>query len=1009
LAGNHYFRLLLLNIMKRILILYSFLLISGSRGFAQETFPVNGVHDKKHLFYVFTNARIVQDYKTVIEKGTLIIKDGKVDAVGAGIPVPRGSLVFDLSGKTIYPSLIEIYSDYGMPEIKRSSAPQYPQMLTNTKGAYDWNQAVKPEVAAHLLFSSDVKKAEELKKLGFGSAHSFVKDGIVRGTSVVVLLSEEREHKAIVKDRAAQMLSFDKGSSTQDYPSSLMGSIALLRQTHLDGQWYRNNKGRNEFNISLDAWNTNLELPQIAEVSDRHTALRADRVGDEFAQQYIIKGGGDEYQRISDIKGTNARFIVGLNFPQPYDVEDPYDALQITLADLKHWEMAPLNPSALEKAGVTFALTGADLKDRKDFWKNLRKAIEYGLSEEQALKALTHTPAEILGVSDKLGALKPGMIANFLITSGNLFDKRTILYENWVRGVQFKINDLELSDLRGKYQLRIGDMPPYNITVEGEPSDPKVTSQDTSLKIRLTRTGNLVTLILEQKTPPKGAIRLNGYIIKDNLRGNGQLEEGDWVTWEASLISRSEVVNKPDTAKPQPVSYGPLLFPNKEYGWQELPRAKDVLIKNVTVWTNEKEGILKRASVLVKEGKIASVSAERDTAREAAPSGIEVIDGEGKHLTPGIIDEHSHIAISRGVNEGTQAVTSEVRIGDVVDPDDIDIYRQLSGGVTTSQLLHGSANPIGGQSAIIKLRWGAGSEEMKFKGAPGFIKFALGENVKQSNWGDRNVVRFPQTRMGVEQVFMDAFTRAKEYQAQWERYNQDQQGLQPRKDLELEALVEILKKKRFITCHSYVQSEINMLMHLADSMGFKVNTFTHILEGYKVADKMKSHGVAASTFADWWAYKYEVIEAIPHNAAIMTKMGITTSVNSDDAEMGRRLNQEAAKAVKYGGLSEEEAFKLCSLNPAKMLRLDDKTGSIREGKDADLVLWTDHPLSIYSKVEKTFVDGICYYDAKRDLTLREEIKKERARIMQKMVEAKKAGESTQKPVKNNKEHFHCEQ
>jgi imidazolonepropionase-like amidohydrolase len=379
----------------------------------------------------------------------------------------------------------------------------------------------------------------------------------------------------------------------------------------------------------------------------------------------------------------------------------------------------------------------------------------------------------------------------------------------------------------------------------------------------------------------------------------------------------------------------------------------------------------------------------------------KIIDATGKHLTAGIIDEHNHIAISEGVNEGTKASSAEVRIGDVVTSEDINIYRQLSGGVTAAQLLHGSANPIGGQSALIKFRWGYAPEKMKIEGADGFIKFALGENVKQSNWGEKFSLRYPQTRMGVEQMYVNYFTKAREYEKNWSNKKN------VRRDLELETLLEILNKKRFITCHSYVQSEINMLMHVADSFGFKVNTFTHILEGYKVADKMKAHGVNASTFADWWAYKYEVIDAIPYNATILNKMGINTAINSDDAEMARRLNQEAAKSVKYGKTSEEDAWKMVTLNPAKMLHLDAKMGSIKVGKDADVVVWCDHPLSIYAKAEKTFVDGICFYDVENDVQKRETILRERARLIQKMVDDKKAGAPTQDPVKKDNRSYSC--
>jgi imidazolonepropionase-like amidohydrolase len=469
--------------------------------------------------------------------------------------------------------------------------------------------------------------------------------------------------------------------------------------------------------------------------------------------------------------------------------------------------------------------------------------------------------------------------------------------------------------------------------------------------------------------------------------------------------------------KPKPSqNIGEIFYPFTSYGQPEkeeniITRFKNrlgaILIKNATVWTNEADGVLKDHDVYIVEGKIVRIAPNIDAPKEAF---AKIIDAKGKHLTPGIIDEHSHIAIDRGVNEGTQASSAEVRIGDVIDPDDINIYRQLAGGVVAAQLLHGSANPIGGQSALIKLRWGQNAEDMKIDKADGFIKFALGENVKQSNWGDKNVIRFPQTRMGVEQVYYDHFHRAKNYEKQISSYNESKLKTKiiPRRDLELEALAEIVKGKRFITCHSYVQSEINMLMKVADSMGFKVNTFTHILEGYKVADKMKSHGVAASTFADWWAYKMEVMDAIPYNAAVLTKMGIVTAINSDDAEMGRRLNQEAAKAVKYGNVSEEDALKMVTLNPAKMLHLDKTMGSIKPGMSADLVLWSDHPLSINAKAEKTMVDGIIYFDAEKDLELRELNKKERQRLIQKMIQAKNKGEKTRAASARRPKMYHCE-
>lgn len=1007
--------------MKKILLLLAVAICRLSA--AQETFPVNGTSNKNHTVYAFTNAKIVVDPETTIDNGTLIVKDGIITAVGAKAAVPKGAEVTDLKGKTIYPGLIDAYTSYGMPEAKRGPAPRGPQMESNIKGAYGWNEAIKSQTEANRIFTADAKAADEMRRLGFGSVLTFQKDGIVRGSGSVVSLGDGRDNELVILDKAAAMYSFDKGTSTQDYPSSLMGAIALLRQTYLDADWYKKDKTKKEYNISLEAFNNLQALPQIFETTDKLNILRADKIGDEFRVNYIMKGSGNEYQRLDDLKATNCKLIIPLNFPAAYDVEDAYDAASISLTELKHWEMAPVNAYALEKYVIPFAITTADLKDKKDFWKNLRKAMLYGLSEKQALKALTTIPAQMLNVSDKLGALKAGMIANFLITSGDLFDEKTILYENWVQGNPYKIVDYNAIDVRGNYDLSYGTGHTAKLKIEGDPDKLKATVLQDTAKIPaiIAVAGNAVTLNFSPKEIT-GTLRLSGILAADPLRmsGKGQLPDGSWISWNAAYTSAPAAAKK-DSAKKAP-EFGQVIYPFCAYGRpvEDRTRVQEavndfktrydaILIKHVTVWTNEAEGILKNQDVYMTEGRIVRIADDINAPKLAF---AKVIDGTGMQLTPGIIDEHSHIALM-SVNEGTQSSSAEVRMGDVINSEDISIYRQLSGGVTSAQLLHGSANPIGGQSAIIKLRWGKSPEQMKFEKADGFIKFALGENVKQSNWGDLNVVRFPQTRMGVEQVYYDYFTRAREYDERQKAYNalsdKAKANAAPfRRDLELEAIAEILDKKRFITCHSYVQSELNMLMHVGDSLGFQVNTFTHVLEGYKVADKMKARNIGGSTFSDWWAYKMEVKDAIPYNAALMTDMGITTAINSDDAEMGRRLNQEAAKTVKYGGMTEEQALKMVTLNPAKLLHLDNRVGSIKAGKDADVVLWSDNPLSIYSKVMYTIIDGQIYYDRKEDEQMRIDIQKERARIIQKMLEEKKSGAPVQKVVIKKQTLFNCD-
>ncbi|WP_044170650.1 amidohydrolase family protein [Flectobacillus major] len=997
--------------MKKLLYTFISIMMFGTVLQAQtSTFPRNGVQDERPNLYAFTNATVITDANTVIEGATLLIKGTVIEAIGKNVTIPVGTTIVDLKGKRIYPSLVEAYSNYGLPEVKREAGRFRgdPQFDSKKKGAYNWNQAVTPEISATDLYSGNAAAAEELRKAGFGATISHSQDGIVRGTSVLVALTDEKDQEAVLKGNVSSHFSFSKGSSTQDYPNSLMGSVALLRQTYLDADWYKKSKTKPEYNISLEAFNNNAALPQVFEVTDKLGVLRANKIGKEFGVQYIIKGGGDEYQRLDEIKAIGASLILPLNFPSTPDVEDPFDASVVSLAEMKHWEMAPANAAILAKAGINFAFTSTSLKSKADFLANLRKAIEYGLDEKVALAAITSTPAQLLKVDNLVGSLKPGMLANFLITSDNIFKDGNIIFENWVKGKRFVINNMNVTDLRATYDLAVGTKTGLKLNITGKFDKPEYQIQVTdSIKVspKVTRNGDLFTISFKlDAKKDKGDTRISAYYDGKNLKGDGFDAEGTPVKFVANYKDAfKEAVVKADTAKKVLPSIGKITYPFNGYGTEQKPKTETILVKNATVWTNEKDGILKNTDVLLKDGKIAQVG------KNLSATGAKVIDGTGKHLTNGIFDEHSHIGLL-SVNEGTQSVTSEVRMEDVVNSEDVNIYRQLAGGVTSSQLLHGSANCIGGQSAIIKLKWGEAPDALKIPNADGFIKFALGENVKQANWGDRARVRFPQTRMGVEQIMMDAFLRAKEYEKSWNEYNKATNKATltaPRRDLELDALVEILNKKRFITCHSYVQSEINMLIKVADSLGFKVNTFTHILEGYKVADKMKAHGANGSTFADWWAYKMEVKEAIPFNAALMTKVGINTSINSDDAEMARRLNQEAAKTVMYGGLTEEEAWKLVTLNPAKMLHLDGRLGSIKAGKDADVVLWNENPLSVYAKPEKTIIDGAVYFDIDKDKELRASIASERNRLIQKMLNSKAGGAPTVKPDFRKPKLFHC--
>lgn len=991
--------------MKKILLALT-LVFSTTFLFAQQTYPVNGSYDVRSGQYAFTNATIVVNANQTISNGVLLIKDKIIQSVGTGTSIPKGYVVIDLKGKFIYPSLIDAFTSYGIAEAPRAAGGGFgggrQSIFTSTKkGAYNWNEAIRPETEVRTMFAIDAKKADDMRKAGFGSVNVINRDGIARGTSAAVTLNDASENLVLLKDQTAANYSFSKGTSSNDYPTSLMGSIALLRQTYLDANWYKNQK--EEYNISLEEFNKQQNLPQLFEADGWQNVLRAVKIAKEFGKEYIVKSNGDEYQRIDAVKATGASLIIPINFPKAFDVEDPAEARSVSLGQMKAWELAPTNPSVLEKAGVNFALTTFSLENPREFWTNIRTAIENGLTEKQALLSVTDVPAKMLGISDKVGSLEKGKLANFLITSDNLFKTGNIIHENWVQGKRFVVSKMDVTDLRGVYNLNVDGIGALTLKITGTGAGTAAAIERTgvdSVKTTATfvRSGDWVSINFNLKKNPKGDVRLSGYLTSASpiaFKGEFALTEGTTGKWTATFKEANKETPKREEPKPAIAANGPLIYPMVAFGNTVLPTAETVLLKNATVWTNEKEGILKNADVLLEGGKIKAVGTN------LSAGSAKVIDATGKHITAGLIDEHSHIAGSGGINEGAQSSSAEVRIADIINSEDVNIYRQLAGGVTTSHILHGSANPIGGQSQLIKLRWGKLPEELKFAGADGFIKFALGENVKQSNFGTG--ARFPVTRMGVEQSFVDGFTRAKEYQKAL-----SVKGNNVRRDLELDALVEILNNKRFITCHSYVQSEINMLIHVADSLGFKINTFTHILEGYKVADKMKAHGIAASTFSDWWAYKMEVQEAIPYNGKIMHNVGITTAFNSDDAEMARRLNQEAGKSVLYGGVSEEDALKFVTLNPAKMLHIDNKVGSIKAGKDADVVVWSENPLSIYAKAEKTFVDGVAYWDLEKDAQVQKAQQTEKARLIQKMLDSKNKGGRTQRPVGVAQTLYNCE-
>lgn len=991
---------------------------AGEAG-AVGTRPTEGLREHTPQVYALVNARIVPAAGRLIEQGCVIVRDGVIEAVGE-VPVPPEARVRDLSGKTIYPGLIDAFTEEAVDAATVTNA-----------GAADWNDQVTPQLDVATLSRGDVtRNHKKLRSQGIAARLLAPSGRILKGSSAVVLTNDEGVENAIVLRHAAQhlRLTVSRGRGRSDYPGSPMGAVALARQTFLDADWYRRAwqacrvdpaLPQPERNDALDVLGEHLAEQGlfICDASNELFALRADRFAREFALRIAIRGSGHEYKRLAAIRDCGRVVILPVDFPKPPNVATAEAALSTDLDDLLHWDLAPENPARLVEAGVRIALTSHGLDDTGAFLDGVRRAVKRGLPADAALAALTTTPAELLGVAGRLGTIHPGKIASLVVTDGDLFDAKTEVLETWVAGERFELVREPVVDLRGGWTLVAeGGTPQLVMTLEGKPAslkgtiaaaadakadDDKGSSDDESTPTKLDHLGGsdlqFSCTFSGKDLLGEGVVRLTAVVIREghalSLEGHLTLADGQRRAFTATRQADDATTGDAEGEEPaeeQPAddqasraSAYAVMFPLGAAGRSSPPEQPEVvLFQNGTIWTSGEAGVLEGASVLVVGGRIQAVGHDL-----AVPEGAVVVDLAGRHLTPGIIDCHSHMATDGGVNESTQAITAEVRIGDFIDSDDITIYRQLAGGVTTANILHGSANPIGGQNQVIKLRWGALPEEMKFAGAPQGIKFALGENVKQANWGEEFTTRYPQTRMGVEQIMRDALQTARQYRAEWEAWQRAGHGLPPRRDLELEALAEIVEGTRWIHCHSYRQDEILALLRTLDDFGITIGSFQHILEGYKVADAMAEHGAMGSAFADWWAYKFEVFDAIPYAGALMHNAGVVVSFNSDDRELGRHLNQEAAKAVKYGGVPAEEALKFVTLNPAKQLRIDERVGSLEAGKDADLVVWSGPPLAITSRVEQTWIDGCRTFDLEDDRQMRQRDAEIRTSLVQKILDS----------------------
>ncbi len=859
---------------------------------------------REHPVHAFLNATVYVRPGVKLENATLLIRDGKVEAVGQ-VAVPPEARVWDLKGKTVVAGFIDPYVTVSRLEGKPLRGTPRPKDEDPPPALKpDPDSSALPRLHPDWMASGHLSmKAETLRKLraqGFVAVLAVPDQGVLRGTAACYSLKDgtdlerlwDPERAVVAAAEQVEWQEYKKnpyGSADKFFPASLMGACSALRQAVLDARWYGQarlvEQSAYQGTLRPAAARAHEAMLPVAEgqrlillesFSPMET-LSLRRSLDEVAVSRRATVLSGREWRCLDWLSPQAQesFVLPLNFPKRPKAESEGEWLDVSDLALQNWRNAPALARWLGARKVPFSLTTHRLKSLDDLPDALQQARRAGCADETLLAALTTEPARTLGYQDRLGSLEPGKCASFLVLDGPLFGSRTRVLETWVEGQRH---------------------------THAAPDD------------------------------------------KDEDK-----EKQDKTVFQAADYT------EPPRLIGQPEGSG------------------SVLVRGATLWTVAGKEPL-QADLLVVNGRIQAIGPSL-----SPPAGSLVVEASGLHVSPGIIDCHSHTAIEGDVNEFSGNCTSMVRIKDVIDPLDRNILLQLAGGTTCANLLHGSANSIGGQSITVKWRWGRPAEELIVQGAPEGIKFALGENPRQANVRELPARRYPGTRMGVAASIRERFVAARAYRDEQRKFASGQRALPVKPDQELDALLEILDGKRFVHCHSYRQDEILMLIRLAEELGFKVRTFQHVLEGYKVADEIAAHGAGASSFSDWWAYKVEVMEAVPYNGAILAERGVVTSFNSDSNELARRLNTEATKAVRYGGLPPMQALAFVTLNPARQLGIESRVGSLEVGKDGDFVLWSAPPLSQGAVCLETWIEGRCYFSRQRETSLqalREEARRE---------------------------------
>lgn len=910
--------------------------------------------------FAIENATIISGSGQTLEKATITVRDGRVESVGktSESKIAPGTTIISGEGLFVYPGWIDAYTLTGLDtSLPRSKTGKGRTLQTREFASPfmppDDRSGMTPEFQVSDSLDLSGSKAESRRKLGFTTIITAPGGAILTGQGVLASTTGYPRREIIIApsvglhvnlkapyDPAGSSNSgqFSRGNSSSasgtGYPNSMMGVIAHLRQNILDAlhhrqlkEYYEKNGGKRvpqdpALETILEALDGKLHVWWQAESEDEiHRALDLSK---EFGFKPVIVGGREAYKTVDRLKAENVPVVLRVSHPAKPKVpskeefakrkpDQRVEPLRVLEEKREIWQKQISTASVLDKAGIRFAFCTDGLQKQEQFQEKLRDILEAGLSEDSAIKALSINAAELAGLENRLGVLEKDRMGHLVVMTGKLGDKKAKIRLVSADGILF---DFDPPKVFGQSKPTSEKPKTFDEKKSEEKPDSK-SSEDVKPK------PNQIASAKEDQAQPK----------ESEAHSNLLLEVSTELDADRKVSSQS---------------------------------GGNVFIRNATILTMGQSGTFPRASILIRKGKIEAIGENLEK-----PADVVEIPAEGLYVMPGMIDTHSHMAIQGGVNETTLSMVPEVRVSDVVNGNDPAIYRALAGGTTTARLLHGSANTIGGQDVIIKLAQGKPGKDLILRDEqrPQGVKFALGENVTRTRG------RFPDTRMGVQATIERAFQQGKAYSELWKNWELARQKdpataeAPPRRDLRLEALSRIVQGDIKIHSHCYRADEILMLLRTAERYNIRVQSLQHVLEGYKVASEIAAHGASASTFSDWWAYKVEAFDAIPANAAILTEAGANAVIKSDDEELVRHLNLEAAKSVKYGSMPEEKALAMVTINAARELGLDHRLGSLEIGKDGDLAIFDAHPLDTFSQCRMTLVNGEIRFQRSSDLTL----------------------------------------